>query len=223
MTRFDAVIFDWMLTLAHYPSPAEHVATAMADLGRPVVASEVDRIVTAMAKAKGLPEVRAAERFEDTSVEAHHHSEHLLYRSAGIDPGLANQMYRLLGSPEFHQPYPDALPVVDELHRSGVRIGVVSDIHTDLRLHAQQFGFSESIDAWALSFELGVQKPDPQIFQAALSQLGTSAARTLMVGDRPSRDGAAGELGMACLILPAPTTLTTRGLDAVVSLVNDRS
>ncbi|MCP4226125.1 MAG: HAD family hydrolase [Actinomycetia bacterium] len=223
MARFDGVIFDWMLTLAHYPSPAEHVAAAMTNLGRPVVPAEVERIVTAMAKARGLPEVRAAQKVEDTSAEAHRRSEHLLYRSAGMGPGLADQMYRLLGSPEFHPLYPDALPVVDELHRMGVKIGVVSDIHVDLRVHAQQFGFSELIDAWALSFELGVQKPDPQICRAALSQLDTDPERTLMVGDRPSRDGAACELGMTCLILPAPARATSRGLDAVISLVKDQS
>jgi len=39
-----------------------------------------------------------------------------------------------------------------------------------------------------------------------------------MVGDRPSRDGAAAALGLLCLILPAPAEVSTRGLDAVVAL-----
>ena len=218
MTRFDAVIFDWMLTLAHYPSRSEHVETAIVALGRDADSDEVGRIVESLAKARELPDVQAAEAVEDTSAEARHHSEHLLYRSAGIDADLADQTYRLLGSPGFHPPYPDSLPVLRHLNRSGLGIGVVSDIHVDLRAHAGQFGLSKYIDAWALSYELGVQKPEPQIFLAALDQLGTEPGRTLMVGDRPSRDGAASSLGMPCLILPAVTTVTERGLEAVVGL-----
>ncbi|MFV1989740.1 MAG: HAD family hydrolase, partial [Acidimicrobiales bacterium] len=77
------------------------------------------------------------------------------------------------------------------------------------------------IYAWALSFELCVQKPDPRIFEAALSQLGTAPARTLMVGDRASRDGAAAPLGVPCLILPPPSGVTDRGLALVLRLVEE--
>ncbi|MFV1990773.1 MAG: HAD hydrolase-like protein, partial [Acidimicrobiales bacterium] len=70
--------------------------------------------------------------------------------------------------------YPDVAGVLQALKHNGVKIGVVSDIHVDLRLHAKEFGFAHHIDAWALSFELGVQKPDLRISQAALSQLGTA-------------------------------------------------
>jgi len=161
VARFDAVLFDWMLTLAHYPSPHQHVQTAMAALGRTAVTGDVDRIVESMDRARQLPDVQAAEAVEDTSAAAHHHSEHLLYRSAGIDADLADEMYRLLGTPSFHLPYPDALPALRQLSESGLRIGVVSDIHVDLRVHAEQFGFGQHIDAWALSYELGVQKPEP--------------------------------------------------------------
>lgn len=218
MPRFDAVIFDWMLTLAHYPSPSDHVEIALRNLGREIDPVEISHLVGAMAKASTITEVQAAEAIEDTSAAAHHYATHLLYQSAGIETELADEMYRLLGTPGFHQPYPDASSVVAELGRAGLRIGIVSDIHVDLRAHADLFGFGDFIDAWALSFELGIQKPDPVIFQAALDQLGTDPERTLMVGDRPSRDGAAVTLGMTCLILPAPRSVTTRGLDAVVAL-----
>lgn len=222
MLDFEAVLFDWMLTLAHYPSPSKHVAVAMQLLGRPADSDAVDRIVEAIAAAKNLPEIQAAEAVEDSSVEAHHYSEHLLYERAGIEPVLADQMYRLLGDPEFHPPYPDTRSVIHELSELGLRIGVVSDIHVDLRVHAERFGFIECIDAWALSYELGVQKPDPRIFQFALEELGCAPDRALMVGDRPSHDGAAAELGMTCLILPARSECLTRGLESVVRVVAPR-
>ncbi len=219
MVAFDAVLFDWMLTLAHYPSRAEHVTLALQAIGRGTGENVVGEIVAAMGEARNLPEVTQAEMIEDTSTAAHAHSNYLLYERAGIDEELADALYRLLGQPSFHAPYPDSEGVLRALHAAGIRIGVVSDIHVDLREHAIGFGFDSFIDAWALSFELGVQKPDSRLFESALADLGSEPERTLMVGDRPSRDGAAAELGMMCLILPSPSRLTTRGLESVLRLV----
>ncbi len=204
--RFDAVLFDWMLTLAHYPPPAEHISVAMQSLGRAVDDQTVAELCVALTEAKRLPEVQAAEAVEDTSAQAHRHSEYLLYERAGIDSELADAMYRLLGDPSFHPCYDDAPTVLAALDGNGVKVGVVSDIHVDLRPHADAFGFGRHIDSWALSVEHGIQKPDHALFVAALAPLGVAPDRTLMVGDRPSRDGAAVELGMTCLILPPHRT-----------------
>ncbi len=219
MARFDAVIFDWMLTLADYPPPADHVARALQVLSRPVDDQAVREITEALTEAKTLPDVQAAEAIEDTSPEAHYRSEQLLYRRAGLDQELADVLYGLLGTIDFHPCYQDSQPTLAALAAQGIRLGVVSDIHVDLRVHAEAFGFGRLVQAWALSCELGIQKPDPAIFAAALSELGTEPERTLMVGDRPSRDGAAAELGMPCLILPGRPTANVRGLAAVLDLV----
>lgn len=221
MAHFDSVLFDWMLTLAHYPTPAEHIALALDQLGRPAGNNEVNPIVAAISKAKQLPEVQEAEAIEDTSPDAHYRSEHLLYGRAGIDAELAASLYALLGQPSFHPCYTDVAEVLANLRADGIRIGVVSDIHVDLREHAARFGFGHLIEAWALSCELGIQKPDLRIFQAALDGLDADPSRTLMVGDRPSRDGAAAELGMTCLIVPRPTSASARRLHHVPRLVRD--
>ncbi len=208
-----------MLTLAHYPAPADHVGGALRALGRPDGPDQVEPIVAAMGRARLLPEVQALEAVEDTSPEAHHRSEHTLYERAGIDARLAAEMYGLLGQPSFHPCYPDVPEVLAAIGAAGVAIGVVSDIHVDLRTHAEAFGFGEHIDAWALSYELGVQKPDHKIFNAALAGLGVEPGETLMVGDRPTRDGAAVELGLTCLVIPAPSSADDRRLDHVLRLV----
>ena len=215
---FDAVLFDWMLTLAHYPSTEEHVALALGTLGRPAGNRVVDEIVAAVATAQKLSDVREAASVEDTSSEAHVHSTYLLYERTGIDAQLADALYGFLGQSSFHAPYPDAKGVLRALHGAGIRLGVVSDIHVDLREHAAEFGLDSFIEAWALSFELGFQKPDRRIFESALNDLGCEPARSLMVGDQAPQDGAAAELGLTCLILPAPTRVTNRGLERVLQL-----
>ena len=222
MANFDAVLFDWMFTLAHYPTRAEHQAQALRRLGRTVNPDEIAETVARIEAACELPEAQQAAAVEDTSPEAHAYSERLVYRRAGIDDELADALYRLLGTPDFHRPYPDAMGVLETLNAAGYAIGVVSDIHTDLREHAQEFGFSEFIHAWSLSSEQGIQKPNLQIFQTAIDQLGCDPMRTVMVGDRGGADGAAAALGVTCLILPVidgRIPLSERRLSLVLDLV----
>ena len=84
-------------------------------------------------------------------------------------------------------------------------------------------GLADLIDAYALSYEIGVQKPGRGIFDAASRMLGTSPAETLMVGDDPVSDGGAGAAGLGLYILPPHTGAgAARGLDRVIELV-DRS
>jgi HAD superfamily hydrolase (TIGR01493 family) len=216
---FDAVLFDWMLTLAHYPTPAEHVAAALTTLKRTIPDTGIEALAHALDNAANELDVVQAMAIADTSPAAHFAAEHLLYERAGIDAELSAAMYQLLGTPTFHPAYPDTCAVLASLAGAGIQIGIVSDIHVDLRVHAREFGFADHIDAWALSYELGVQKPDPVIFQSAIDQLGCTPARTLMVGDRAAVDGGAAALGVACLILPAPPRWMSRGLDRVTRLV----
>ncbi len=58
-----------------------------------------------------------------------------------------------------------------------------------------------------------------RLFKVALEQLGVTAAETLMVGDRASRDGGAAAVGITTLILPPVANYTPRGLDIVLHLL----
>ncbi len=51
------------------------------------------------------------------------------------------------------------------------------------------------MDAYALSYEHGVQKPDPRLFSVACEALGTDPRQVLMVGDNKAADGGAAALG----------------------------
>lgn len=203
MAKFDTVLLDWMLTLAHYPTAREHLVRALRQLKRSQDPEEIGEAVVKIREARNHPDAIAASAIEDSSCEAHAYSELLVYEKAGLDDELAEAMYGMLGTPDFHLPYPDSKSVLETLKVAGYGIGIVSDIHTDLRMHAKAFGWADLIDSWSLSWEQGIQKPNLQMFQSAIDQLGCDPARTVMVGDRGAVDGAAAELGIVCLILPA--------------------
>lgn len=222
MRRYDAVLFDWMLTLAHYPGRRQHVERAHKVIGRAIAVEQVHRVVERLRQAETLGDVAEAAAGEDRSAEAHLSATRLLYDRAGIDDELATAMYGLLGDPSLHPVYPEVPDVLAALAATGVRIAVVSDIHVDLRVHAQLAGIEHLVDAWVLSYEHGVQKPDAAIFQRALDALQVDPQRALMVGDRASHDGAASHLGVDTLILPARARITNAAADrlgAVVQLV----
>jgi putative hydrolase of the HAD superfamily len=77
--------------------------------------------------------------------------------------------------------FEDALPVLDDLRRRGLKIGLVSNGARDLEEFAAHHGLE--VDAAVGSRAHGRIKPDPSIFVAALSALGTTAEETAMVGD----------------------------------------
>jgi HAD superfamily hydrolase (TIGR01549 family) len=144
----------------------------------------------------------------------------LWFDRAGLDEELAAALYAFDHEIDNRPLYPDAAETLAALHRDGVKIAVVSDIHLDLRAMLDAQGLGHFIDAYVLSFEHGCQKPEPRMFLTALDLVGVDADRPLMVGDRATHDGGAATVGITTLILPpAPAVVGPRGLDAVTRLV----
>ena len=92
--------------------------------------------------------------------------------------------------------YPEVPSVVATLSdRYG--IACITNHFSWVRDRAKAAGFADRVSVWAISAELGVEKPDPAIFAAALRESGADASRVVMVGDRLDRDIApAKALGM---------------------------
>jgi HAD superfamily hydrolase (TIGR01509 family) len=133
--------------------------------------------------------------------------------------GLAQFTYELDSSPEGWEPYPDAVPVLTELRRRDIRIGIVSDCGWDIRDVFKVHGLDELVDSYDLSFEHGVCKPAAQMFASACTQLSVEPNRALMVGDTPSADCGAAALGIVTLILPARDRASAPALSHVLDLV----
>lgn len=220
MSRFDAVIFDWSGTLVHDPPLRDRVAGTFSKLGR-ANSGDVDEVCTALLACESDPDLIAAQAGADTSRAAYDAAESLHFERAGLDEDLAAALLRFDEYPESRPVYPDAVPVLAQLASLGCRIILLSDIHFDLRPLLDSQGAGEYIDDYVLSFEHGIQKPDPRIFELALHRSAVDRSRTLMVGDRSTHDGAATESGITTLLLPPLTSFGPRGLSLVSSLISD--
>ncbi len=213
------MLFDWRGTLAHFPEPRWWVERALESLGRPPDLALVNSAVTGLRAAAALPEVREAERHEDCSAASHRSVTMRRFELAGLDPDLAEALYRVDFDPASHPLYPDASEVLAALRARGVRVALVSDIHFDLCAVLAEHGIAKFVDAYVLSFEHGFQKPDRRMFTLALDALGAEPGEALMVGDRETHDGGAASVGIATLLLPMPPTLRPRGLEVVLRMV----
>jgi len=96
---------------------------------------------------------------------------------------------------------PGADQVVRELKRRGYRLALVADGRAGTYYNVlTQHGLYDLFDVFAISEQLGAEKPDPRMFVHALDQLGIARAdygRTVMVGNHLERDiKGANQVGM---------------------------
>jgi HAD superfamily hydrolase (TIGR01509 family) len=85
------------------------------------------------------------------------------------------------------------------LKKKGCLLGIITDTAVPISEKLNWFergGFAEVWDSIISSKEVGIRKPDPRIFQAALKQLGVSASRAVFVGHKKTELDGARAIGM---------------------------
>jgi HAD superfamily hydrolase (TIGR01509 family) len=220
---FDAVLFDFRGTLFNIPDDPTWVKGAAARIGRGLSDDEAASLCRHLDDVlAGRPDLSAALEQCDTSLEVHRAALLAWFAAAELDDELAHAIWSYdHEEPDANYPFPDTEPVLRALHDHGVKVAVVSDIHYDIRAHFVRHGLDRYVDAYVLSFEHGIQKPDPEIYAKAIDALGVAPSRALSVGDRPSHDCAPVAMGVATYVFggPFPAGRTgPRGLDAVLRL-----
>ncbi|HIE17737.1 MAG TPA: HAD family hydrolase [Dehalococcoidia bacterium] len=83
-----------------------------------------------------------------------------------------------------------AFEVLRKLTTTGYKIGLIAndDNAASVRNIITSTGLKRYFDAMAISGELGIEKPDREIFEVALKDLGVEAENTVMVGNRIDTD-----------------------------------
>jgi putative hydrolase of the HAD superfamily len=217
----DAVLFDFRGTLFDDEDEPAWIRSSAASVGRALSDAEIAGVLERMKVAGDDPEIAAGLDRCDTSLEVHREVNLAWLRAAGLDDELAFAIWARDGHPDATFAFPDAAPVMQAVRESGKEIAVVSDIHFDIRDHFHRHDLDRFVDTYVLSFEHGIQKPDPEMFTLALDALNVTAERALMVGDTPTTDGGAAHVGIQTYLLPGPFRpgrAGPRGLDVVLRL-----
>ncbi|MEV5431771.1 HAD-IA family hydrolase [Streptomyces sp. NPDC052701] len=225
-----AVLFDFSGTLFRVESAESWLRGALTEAGVHLPEAELTAAAHALETAGALPggahpvelpeELAGLWAVRDRSAELHRAAYTGAARRVPLpDPVLYDVLYDRHMSPAAWAPYPDAAEVLRTLRERGVAVGVVSNIGWDLRPVFREHGLDAYVDAYVLSCEHGVQKPDPRLFAAACEELGADPRATLMVGDDRHADGGAAALGCGVHFVDhLPVTERPDGLRPVLDL-----
>ncbi len=94
---------------------------------------------------------------------------------------------------ENFQLYPGTQETLERLHLTGLKIGLLSNcpawLGTPRRKVMEKLGILKYFDAIILSGEVGVSKPEREVFELALKAIGIEEARKVIhIGDSPYAD-----------------------------------
>ena len=111
---------------------------------------------------------------------------------------------------------PDCLETLVALRADGLFVQIVSNIDVEqIDGLMQRMQLAPALDAWTSSEEAGSCKPDPAIYDLALSKSGCDADHVLFVGDSPAHDiDGPRAAGMRTALLVAESRSTTEGSSA---------
>ncbi len=202
------VLFDFSGTLLRIETTDSWLRACLDEAGMELSEAEFRRYADELdhigALPGGTPTPRVPDHLRDIwavrDTSAENHRDAYTGLSGVVElpsPALHGALYDRHMTPPAWGPYPDTAPVLQGLRERGVRVGVVSNIGWDLRPVFREHGLDPYIDTYVLSYEHGIQKPDPRLFAVALEQLAVAPEDTLMVGDDRRADGGAAQLGCA--------------------------
>lgn len=148
---------------------------------------------------------RAAQRHPDTAwdLEPALHRQvftQVLVEDANCPVDLADRLYQSM--PDQWVPAAGAEPLLQTLHTRGTKIALLSNIAIDPRARLDELGLLQYLDVVVLSYEEGLTKPDPVLFERTLVRLGVGPDECVMVGDSPLADGGASSAGIASIVIP---------------------
>ncbi|MEV0209144.1 HAD-IA family hydrolase [Streptomyces sp. NPDC050788] len=227
-----AVLFDFSGTLFRIESTESWLRAVLDEAGITLPEPELSRTAKDLHVAGALPggatpEQLPAELAEmwairDQSSQLHRSAYTAAARQVPLpDPALYDALYDRHMTPPAWSPYPDAPEVLRALRERGIGIGVVSNIGWDLRPVFREHGLDRYVDTYVLSYEHGIQKPDPRLFTVACEALGADPRLTLMVGDDRRADGGASALGCRVHFVDhLPAEERPDGLRGVLELVD---
>ena len=105
-----------------------------------------------------------------------------------IETELPRRLLETFMRLESYRLYDDALPTLEVLRRAGLTLGVISNWEEWLERLMVSLGIRDYFEVAVISGLTGHEKPDPEIFLAALAAAGTGPEDAIHVGDSLRHD-----------------------------------
>jgi putative hydrolase of the HAD superfamily len=103
---------------------------------------------------------------------------------------------------------PDILLWAERLRATGYKTAILSNMHDDMVQHIRANGeWAKRFDCVTLSSEIGMAKPEPEIFEHCLKCLGEAPEDAIFIDDREVNIEAAIRAGISGIYAPSPEAL----------------
>ena len=141
---------------------------------------------------------------------------------------LPDVLYNVFSDSATYRLYPDALPAVDRLRAESYRVGLISNFEGWLEEMLVELQAGDIFEVSVISGLVGVEKPDPRIYEIALEKSGVEPERAAHVGDSVRLDvEPATAVGMKAVLLDRDGKHsdtqwpTIRGLEELPAVISE--
>jgi putative hydrolase of the HAD superfamily len=201
-----AVFFDLYNTLVGFDPPKEETeAKILKELGINVTPQALLRPITAADDFiyKEHSRYPIGKRSKEETVELYTEYHGIILKEAGIEPSwelITGILKKWLKADYKMVLFDDVVPTLTQLKERDLVLGLISNVDRDITPLYDGLGLAKWLGVVVTSQEVGFNKPDPQIFRAALRKAKLRPVEALYVGDQPQIDVAgangAGMLGI---------------------------
>ena len=188
------VFFDYYGTLAGFsPTRYEIQSEACAPFGIELTPEGVLRGYAKadafMSRQNAAKPLRQLDAEEQRAFFAEYERLVLEGAGVGVSSERAGEIWRSVRQVRYGlRRFDDVLPAMDLLRGQGLALGLISNMEYRGDELAEELGISAYLDFTVTSGEVGVGKPHPPIFLAALSRAGVEPHEALHVGDQITSD-----------------------------------
>ena len=202
--KYKAVIFDLFGTLVDIYSRQEY-ENALVEMAS-ILNAPYDEFYTIWLQTG---EKRATGVFRTLEENLKYVCHELEISVTGHQIRLAKQV-RFDSMARVMAPRKDAKKVVSHLKSDGYKIGLVSNCSHEVPILWHDIPFAPFFDAAVFSSVVGIQKPDPRIYQLVIKRLAVKPENCLYIGDGDSNElTGALKVGMTPVLIRNPDEVRT--------------
>jgi putative hydrolase of the HAD superfamily len=183
-----AFLFDAGDILYHRPKSGHHLRSFLNEIGLVDIEIPIDKKKQLRDQAyKGL-------------ISQNQQREEIMFYLGITDPQLVQRGCQALEDDDNNVIFfPGVQETLRTLKQNGFLLGIITDTANPISVKLRWFengGFADVWDSIVSSHEIGIEKPDPKIYQAALDHLGLKPHQAVFVGHNPIELDGANKIGM---------------------------
>lgn len=97
--------------------------------------------------------------------------------------------------------------LIEQLKKNGMRVGLLSNINDRYTKLIRDFGFYEPFEPCLLSCEIGLEKPNPKVYELLLKTMDVAAPDVIFIDDKEENVDAAKKMGIDAILFKSEPQL----------------